>query len=248
MRSSSLSILSLLGATGAALALGACSAPPYFEGDGPPISSIEPDWENGNIGGALALGVLEDADNPTEDEVTNLITPRLVRVNGDFSACDASSGSSELIEKEVRVVFGNRNATVWSSNDSAVDVLTPVGPVRGGIVDVRVTCRGTDEEGNLLEGVSTVTDAYDYYLGNIDENGERPDEADRKRMEPLFENEFGSFTMFYQAEPFASLPDATGYGYFFSEQSPRSSMFWGQNPDMQYGGNGQAYELSLIHI
>jgi|GEM_PF-1528812 len=212
-----------------------CSRIPYFE-EGPAVNNIEPDWENGNVGGALVFGVLEDRDAPTEDEVTNLITPRLVRINGDFSACAEATVDNDQISREVRVVFGNRNATVWSSSDSAVDVLTPVGPVRGGVVDVQVACRGLDEDGNLIDGVTFVGGAYDYYLGNVNADGERPEEGDRKRMEQLFENEFGSFAMFYQAEPFGSLPDATGYGFFFSEQSPRSSMFYGQNPDMVYGG------------
>ncbi|MCO4773094.1 MAG: hypothetical protein KDA24_23875 [Deltaproteobacteria bacterium] len=245
MRSDSLYKLAALGTLGASFALTACPAQPYFE-EGPPISSIEPDWENGNVGGALVLGILADPSSPTEDEVTNLVEPRLVRINGDFSACaDASEGSGDLIDKEVRVVVGNRNATVWSSGDGAVDVLTPVGPIRGGVVGVRVACRGVDADGNLIDGISIVEDAYDYYLGNVNADGTRPDGADQKRMEPLFTNEFGSFSMFYQAEPFASLPDASGYGYFFSEQSPRSSMFWGQNPDMVYGGNPQDYETPL---
>ena len=74
----------------APLALAGCSQPPYFTGDGPEISSIQPDWENGNVGGALVLGLLEDRANPTEDEIETLVSPRLVRISGDFSACAES--------------------------------------------------------------------------------------------------------------------------------------------------------------
>jgi hypothetical protein len=245
MRSDLLFKLSLLTAASATVAMAGCTRPPYFTGDGPPISSIVPDWENGNVGGALVLGVLADPTTATEDEETNLINPRLVRINGDFSACADSTLGIDRIDKEVRVVFGNRNATIWSSADGSVDVLTPVGPIRGGVVDVQVACRGEDEDGNLVDGVSQVPAAYDYYLGNVLADGSRPDEEERHRMEPLFTNEFGSFTMFYQAEPFGSLPEATGYGFFFSEQSPRSSMFYGQNPEMVYGGAPSDYETPL---
>ncbi len=238
-----------------------CGNRPYFlDGAGPDVSDIDPSFENGNVGGALAISLLADEDDPTDEELETLITPRLVRLNGDFSACadadadgdgtpnadDADSTPRQVqVEKEVRVVVGNRNATVWSSNDDAVDVLTPVGPIRGGLVDVQVACRGLDEDGNLIDGVTFLEGAYDYYLGRLTIDGEIPDDEDVKRMEPLFENEFGSFTMFYQAQPFGSLPDATGYGYFFSEQSPRSSMFWGQNPDMVYGGAPSDFEEPL---
>ena len=228
-----------------------CPAEPYFTGDGPLINDngIQPAFENGNIGTALVLNTVVDRNNPTEEEITALIEPLLVRISGEFSGCD-----------DPRVVFGNRNATIWQKSDDAIDVLTPVGPVRGGVVDVQVACRLVDEDGNDVEGVSTVSKGYDYFLGRF-EDGE-PDRSDiprrcldgddepldgiTSRMDCLFQNEFGSFTLFYQAQPFASLPDATGYGYFFSEKSPRASMFWGQNPDLVYGGHALADDPTLV--
>ena len=241
--------LCILGA--GALALSGCPAEPYFTGDGPTINDngIQPAFENGNVGTALVLNTLVDRDNPTDEEITNLIEPLLVRISGDFGDCN-----------DPRVVFGNRNATIWQASDDAIDVLTPVGPVRGGHVDVQVACRGVDEDGNEIEGISTVSDAYDYFLGKIadgervlddiperclDDNGE-PRDGITSRTDCLFENEFGSFTLFYQAQPFASLPDATGYGYFFSEKSPRASMFWGQNADLVYGGHGASDDPQLV--
>ena len=235
----SLLVLPLAGAL--ALASG-CPAEPYFTGDGPTINDngIQPPFENGNVGTALVLNTVVDRDAPTEEEVSTLIEPLLVRISGGFADC-----------AEPRVVFGNRNATIWQTSDDAIDVLTPVGPVRGGQVDVQVACRGVDEDGNEIEGVSTVKGGYDYFLGKfVDDEPDRSDIPERcldadgealagvtSRTDCLFQNEFGSFTLFYQAQPFAALPDATGYGYFFSEKSPRASMFWGQNPDLVYGGH-----------
>ncbi len=228
-----------------------CPAEPYFTGDGPPINDngIQPAFENGNVGTALVLNVLVDRNSPTEDEISTLIEPLLVRISGDFSGCD-----------DPRVVFGNRNATIWQKSDDAIDVLTPVGPVRGGPVDVQVACRLVDEDGNDVEGISTVHNAYDYFLGafrdgepNRDDIPDRCQDADgnalpgiTSRTDCMFKNEFGSFTLFYQAEPFASLPDATGYGYFFSENSPRASMFWGQNADLVYGGHAVADDPTQV--
>lgn len=215
-------------------ALSGCPSTPY-DGVGPEINEPSPNWENGNIGGALVLNLLEDRENPTDEEIESLINPRLVRITGDFSTCAPEEGH-ERLARDVRVVFGNRNAVVWASEDDFVEVLTPVGPIRGGDVDIRVACQYLDENGEFKDGSTLIEDAYDYYLGNLDEEGDRPDPEDRRRMEDLFDAEYGSFTMFYQDEPFASLPDAQGIGFFFSERSPRASMFWGQNPDLVYGG------------
>jgi len=228
-----------------------CPPDPYFTGDGPSINDngIQPAFENGNVGTALVLNMVVDRGNPTEEEISELIEPLLVRISGDFSDCD-----------DPRVVLGNRNATIWQKSDAAIAVLTPVGPVRGGQGGVQGAWRGVDEDGNEIEGVSTVSAGYDYFLGSfadgepdrsdipnrcLDDDGE-PAGGVTSRMDCLFQDEFGSFTLFYQAQPFGNLPDATGYGYFFSENSPRASMFWGQNADLVYGGHAAADDPTLV--
>ena len=216
----------------AALLLPACiNKVPYFAAEGPDLDGVEPQWENGNLGGEHVLGLIVDIDDLTEEE-QELIEPYVVTVQGDFSDCE-----------EPAIQFGSRAVTILDVRSDAIQVLAPPGPVRGGFVDVTATCSS---------GTSALADAYDYVLGDVrdadhyeggvlvDEDGDRI-----RRMGTIFENEYASFTLFYTAAPFINLPEPQGYGFFFDQPAPRASLFYGGNPGTVYAGEGLTDLASL---
>ncbi|MEE2828819.1 MAG: IPT/TIG domain-containing protein, partial [Myxococcota bacterium] len=195
------------------LLLSAClTAEPYWEGNGPPLEGVSPALENGNLGGGSMALFVEDLTNLSEEETT-LLEAYIVTVSGNFGDCD----------DDLRIQFGNRNATLLARRDDALQVLTPPGPVAGGKVDVSVTCDF---------GASVLRDSYDYVLADP---GDLDDDEPR-RMEDLFQNEYASFVLQYGAEPFINQPDPYGYGFFFNQPAPRACTYYGGNPGMMYAG------------
>jgi len=207
----------------ALLLLPACiNKTPYFGEDGPSLDGVDPQWENGNLGGEHVLGLVVDINDLTEEE-QDLIEPYVVTVQGDFADCE-----------DPALQFGSRAVTILDVRSDAVQVLAPPGPVRGGTVDISVTC---------ASGASFLADAYDYVLGDVSdadhyEGGVLVDEDGDpiRRMAPIFENEYASFTLFYTAAPFINLPEPQGYGFFFDQPAPRASLFYGGNPGLVYAG------------
>lgn len=189
----------------------ACKREPYFEGTGPVLAEapLSPAWENGNLGTAIRLPDGADARELTEEQ-RDALDDFIVTVSGQFGDCAQPS-----------VLFGGKHATIVDVTEQSIELLTPPGPVRGGLVEVQVACEG---------GVTAVADAYDYILGRVDEDGEA------RRLEPLFENEYASFAAFYYAQPFLNWPEPSGYGFFFSQPVERGAAYFGQNPDSYYGG------------
>ena len=137
----------LFSAAVAALApalLSGCPSEPYF-GDGPELSSAEPAWENGNLGGGHMTAWVEDLAELTDEE-EDLLEPYIVTVSGSFGDCVG----------EPLVQFGSRAATFLAGRADSLQVLAPPGPVGGGKVDISVTCDF---------GASVLPAAYDYVLG-----------------------------------------------------------------------------------
>jgi len=224
----SLVVLTLLGT--------ACEDDPYYPNVTAEISGdLDPSFENGNLGSGhveeriLELTALEDSeDGLSEEEATELEALRdahLITIAGSFEDCDSPV-----------VVFGSRGATVVQAPPDPLVVLAPAGPVSGGPVDVRVSCPG---------GLFVKEDGYDYALAPIvtrevedglDGEFELVGPDANARMEPLFANEYASFGLFYQAEPFINWPEPIGYGFFFNGEGPRGSAYYAGNPGMVYGG------------
>lgn len=184
---------------------------PFYDGDGPTISGVTPGFENGNIGGTILLSRpgWDPAGNEDDDALLAGSRVTLEVDNLDAEACPSPT-----------VVFGSRNAHVLFVDNGRVDVLPPPGPLSGGSVDVGIACP---------TGFGVLADGYDYALGEID-----GDEIGR-RLEPLFADEYASFVMYYQAEPWANWPEIVGYGFFFNQPAPRASMFYGQDAPLSYG-------------
>jgi len=203
-----------------------CGDEPYDTGLPPEVNDIVPAWENGNLGTALVEARIADLADPTEEE--RLLLQDAVRtINGDFSDCE-----SPLVS------IGNRNATIVEKTDAALSVLTPPGPVSGGAVEVAVSCDGA---------TTRLPGGYEYAFANavgtddegnlIDANGEPV-----RRLNDVYEDEYASFALYYQAYPFINWPDPVGYGFFHSQPSPRSAPFFGQKQSLVYGGNAFDYE------
>lgn len=190
------------------LAVG-CAKEPYYGEGGPTLADdpVEPTWELGNLGGMAHLPPNTVSVDDLDETLLDALSQRQVTVTGDFADCEAP-----------QVLFGGRHAFILDLDADAIDVLSPPGPVRGGQVDVQVGCRG---------GMSVVQEAYDYVLGDGD-----PDDEDTRRLETLHENEYGSFIVYYQAEPYINWPEPVGYGWFTSLASERLSDYLGGNPDM----------------
>ncbi len=220
------------------LLLAGCSSSPYFSADGPQVETISPAFENGNLGGevvlerykALSLAVNE-GDDPSDEQVAALESMRdnfLVVISGNFEGCSDA-------DQPPLVVFGSRTAEIVEHQVDRILVFTPPGPVAGGLVDVGVVCGG---------GRTVLEDAYDYVLGDIvrteteDENGDETIvlEPGDRRMERLFQDEFASFALYYQAEPFINWPEPVGYGFFFSGPGSRASSFYAGYPGLVYAG------------
>ena len=265
----------VLVALGAILLLSACPKEVYWEGDGPVLDPLtDTRWENGNLGGEHVIGLVEDILMLSPEEV-ELVAPYLVSIDGAFGstgggACDPSvtwgrddEGELELTEGELcscyeecdengencqtqfpAVQFGSRAATIVDATSSTIQVLAPPGPVRGGKVDVSVTC---------WFGRSTLEDAYDYVLGDVtdadhyNDFGELVNDEGEpiRRMEPIFENEYASFTLFYTAAPYSNVPEPAGYGFFFNQPAPRASLFYGGNPGLVYAGGPEDNDLPI---
>jgi hypothetical protein len=211
------------------LAAGCAPADPYFGGREPGVDTVEPNWENGNVGGQVVLGYVADLENQTEEERL-LLAEHSVTISGDFSEC-----VSPL------VTFGNRNATVVSQNDSALSVLTPPGPISGGPVEVAVVCE---------EGVTRLPRGYDYVIGDAvsrgviegeEEQGEQylnPRGEAARRLDALYADEYGSMAIIYPAEPFINWPAPQVIGYVHTQPTPRQAAYYLTNgqPELEYGG------------
>jgi hypothetical protein len=191
------------------LAVVGCAKDPFYEGEPPTLADtpVEPTWELGNLGGKAFLPAGTTSVDQLEQNVVDALAQHQVTVTGDFAECVAP-----------QVMFGGRHAFLLDVGDDGIDVLTPPGPVRGGLVDLQVACRG---------GAAVAQQVYDYVLGD----GDPADEGTR-RLEPLHANEFGSFIVYYQAEPYINWPDPVGYGWFTSARSERLSDYLGGTPDM----------------
>ena len=225
---------SILASAALFLSLAACQSTPYWSGDGPEVSGVNPAFENGNLGGMVVLDRYQEIsafEEPSEEQIAELEALRdnfVVAIDGDFSDC--SEGDATPL-----VVFGSRTAELLERTVQRLLVFTPPGPVAGGLVDVGISC-GT--------GRTVVEDAYDYVLGNIiretdeDENGDESlvTTPGDHRMERLFDDEFASFAVYYQAEPFINWPDPVGYGFFFAGPGRRASSYYGGYPGLVYAG------------
>jgi len=212
----------------------ACQGTPYFDGAPPQVDGLIPAFENGNLGGTVVQARYDELsaiEEPNEEQVAELEALRddfVVAIDGDFSAC-ADDSAVPL------VVFGSRTAQIIDRTVQRLLVFTPPGPVAGGPVDVGIACGA---------GRTIVEDAYDYVLGDIlretveDENGDDQIQitpGDR-RMERLFDNEFASFAVYYQAEPFINWPEPVGYGFFFGGSGRRASSYYSGYPGLVYAG------------
>ncbi len=219
------------------LVLSGCRSDPYFDGSGPSVDDFSPDFENGNLGGSVVkaryddLSALVGEGEPSDEQVAEFESLRddfLVVIDGNFEACSDTAHPP-------LVVFGSRTADVVEHSVDRILVFSPPGPVAGGPVDVGIACGG---------GRTVVDDAYDYVLGNIvrttqeDENGDDTVviEPGDHRMERLFDDEFASFAVYYQAEPFINWPEPVGYGFFFSGPGRRASSFYAGYPGLVYAG------------
>jgi hypothetical protein len=213
------------------LGLAACNVEDYFTGDAPEITDISPAFENGNIGGTILLSRPGwDPENSEDDaDLEDRSRVRLDVRNLDPEAPVDDGGCPNPV-----VAFGSRNAHVLNVGNGTVDVLPPPGPLRGGVVDVRIACP---------DGIGVLKDGYDYVLGAfldgepVDEEDYAEDHDHGPRLEPLFENEYASFVMYYQAEPYINWPLIQGYGIFYSQPAPRASMFLGNNAPLSYGAD-----------
>ncbi len=225
-----------------------CNPDPYFEGEGPDVDAIVPAWQNGNLGGEHVLGLVEDIDD-LSDEEQELVEPYIVSIQGAFDETDCGSPA---------VQFGSRAVTVLAVRSDVIQVLAPPGPVRGGRVDVTVTCEN---------GATQLSDAYDYVFGDVrdatgyvggvlaefdDEDGDgQPDDPDDvrriQRLGELYENEYASFTLFYGAAPFLNQPEPVGYGFFFNQPAPRAANFYGGTAGLVYAG-ATAGDTDLLDV
>ncbi len=215
-----------------------CGGEPYFTGEGPQLTGVDPAFENGNLGGSVVIPQLESLqttidelaaiEEPTEDETAalaaaeeqhaSMLSTYVVTIRGSFGACETPL-----------VSVGSRTAILMETAADRLRILTPPGPVSGGVVDVQVSCGS---------GLSVIEEGYDYVLGAVTADGdEESGFVIGKRMEGLFRDEFASFTLFYQAEPFINWPEPVGYGIFFNGEAARSSLYYGGNPGMFYGGS-----------
>ncbi len=203
-------LVPVLGLSGCAC-IEALESEPYYDGVGPTITEVSPEFENGNIGGTILLSRPGWDPEGNEDDATLLAAARVTLDVEDLDADDCPSPT---------VVFGSRNAHILFVDNGRVDVLPPPGPLRGGAVDVSIACP---------DGISVLEDGYDYALGEIvgDEIG--------RRLEPLFDDEYASFVMYYQAEPWINWPEIVGYGFFYNQPAPRASMFYGSDAPLSYG-------------
>jgi len=214
-----------------------CTTDPYFEGSGPVVDSISPAFENGNLGGEVVkvryeeLSAVIGEGEPSDEQVAEFEALRddfLVVIDGNFEACSDA-------ENPPLVVFGSRTAEVIDSAVDRILVFSPPGPVAGGPVDVGIACGG---------GRAVIEDAYDYVLGDIVRTTEEDDNGDDtviiepgdRRMERLFDDEFASFAVYYQAEPFINWPEPVGYGFFFDGIGRRASSFYAGYPGLVYAG------------
>lgn len=210
----------LLTALALLAAAAGCPEAPYFPGDGPQVTGINPDWENGITGGQVVLGHIADIDAMTEEE-TALLGSQIVTISGDFSECE-----------DPLVTLGNRNAFIYEPGLSALRVLTPPGPVSGGRVELAVVCE---------DGVRRVADAYDYVLGDAvtQVDGEYFNMAGEpaRRLEDLYADEYGSIGVLYPAEPFINWPAPQAIGYVHELAAPRNAAFFvNRQPELEYGG------------
>ena len=247
-------------ALAALVALAACPVADYWDGDGPDLDGVGPQWENGNLGGEHVIGLVYDITDLTSEE-EDLVEPYVVTVGGSFGAettledgttgtcyqrCAQGQEGDDCEEQFPAVQFGSRTATVLDARNDAIQVLAPPGPVRGGMVDVSVTC---------WYGKSIREEAYDYVLGDVtdadhyNDFGElvNDDNEPIRRAGPIFENEYASFTLFYTAAPYSNVPEPAGYGFFFNQPAPRASLFYGGNSGMVYAGE-DADELATMSI
>jgi len=207
-----LAMVPVLGLAGCAC-IDALESDPYYDGTGPTITEVSPEFENGNIGGTILLSRPGWNPDGSEDDAALLAGARVTLDVEDLDADECESPT---------VVFGSRNAHILFVDNGRVDVLPPPGPLSGGPVDVSIACPG---------GVSVLEDGYDYALGEITEDGDIG-----RRLEPLFDDEYASFVMYYQAEPWINWPEIVGYGFFYNQPAPRASMFYGQDAPLTYGG------------
>jgi hypothetical protein len=223
----------------ALLAITGCPKDPYFDGDGPVVTDVAPAWINGNLGGEHIFDLIEDLENLSEEDRA-IAGPYIARIRGNFPEDECGDAA---------VQFGSRAVQVIGNTDGAsIDVVVPPGPVRGGPVDVIVTC------GN---GTTTLERGFDYVLGDVREadhyqGGVLVDaDGDRiPRLEPLHENEYASFALIYGAAPFSNQPDPVGYGFFFNQPAPRAANFYGGTAGFVYAGaalNDEDNELSVPH-
>ncbi len=219
------------------VALSGCRGEPYFEGEGPDVDAVVPAWINGNIGGEHILDLVPDLQNMSDEE-QEIAGPYIVRIQGSFTEEDCGDAS---------VQFGSRAVQVIGNTDGAsIDVIVPPGPVRGGKVDVVVTCSS---------GATVLSEGFDYVLGDVTdavgyEGGVLVDEDGDaiQRLEPLHENEYASFALIYGAAPFINQPDPVGYGFFFNQPAPRAANFYGGSAGLVYGANSAAADpLSVPH-
>ena len=239
----------------AMVVLSACPRVPYWEGDGPDLDWVGPMWENGNLGGEHVIGLVYDITDLTSEE-EDVVEPYVVTISGSFGAEVTTEeangtcfercllGQDECEVQFPTVQFGSRVATILDARSDAIQVLTPPGPVRGGPVDVSVTC---------WYGQSVRTTAYDYVLGDVRDAAEYNNFEELvdeegvaiRRMKPIFENEYASFTLFYTAAPYSNVPEPAGYGFFFNQPAPRASLFYGSNPGMVYAGEDADHVASM---
>ena len=222
-----------------------CEAdPPYFSGVPPVVDAIDPTWENGNVGGQIVLAYIDDLGEMTEEERL-LLNQHVVTISGDFSECPTPL-----------VTFANRNAEIVDSNDSALSVLTPPGPISGGLVEVAIVCQS---------GVKRLPDGYDYVIGDATQVGvsvadmatlreENPDveglvcppEVNEsaahdlcppseylnprgepaRRLESLYADEYASMAIIYPAEPFINWPAPQLIGFVHDQPTPRQSAYY----------------------
>ncbi len=250
----------VLVAVAALVALCACPATDYWEGDGPDLDDVSPEWENGNLGGEHVIGLVFDITDLSSEE-EDIVEPYVVTVNGSFGAeatledgtsgtcyerCAPDQEGDDCEAQFPAVQFGSRTATILDARNDAIQVLAPPGPVRGGKVDVSVTC---------WYGKTVMETVYDFVLGDVtdadhyNDFGELVNEDNEpiRRMGPIFENEYASFTLFYTAAPYSNVPEPAGYGFFFNQPAPRASLFYGGNPGMVYAGE-DADELASMQI
>ena len=76
---------------------------------------------------------------------------------GGFEVTIEGSGFGDDVDQLV-VTFGSQNAEILSASDSEIVVITPVGPVTGGAVDIRVANR---------TGIGRAEGAYEYDVGEL---------------------------------------------------------------------------------